>query len=231
MRRRLKRSTAMLLLAVFFAAGCSDGTDSAPTASVKKYERSELPKTTQELPPLDQGRVEIPTPKDWQWRSQEKGILARFHLKGRSGIPQIIIKLDGDAASEISDVTPENVQQYADGLQAQLDKQGTKYIEPARPLILGKNAFARYVMAGKLPNKQTATLERQILKTTRGGRTYTVELQVPVKELLKYRDPAYAIAAGMVFLSPDAAADDSKPAEDTPAPETKPSSEPADNAK
>jgi len=226
MRRYSWRSMTWLMLIVLAAGGCSDVHPTSEEAGgVKTYDRAKLPKTTQELPPLDQGRIEIPTPKDWQWRSQEKGILARFHLKGRSGIPQIIIKLDTEFSPEIQDVTADNVAAYAESVQAQLDQQGTNYLESAKPLLLGKNGWARYVTAGKLPGKQTATIERQILKTTRGGRTYTVDLQVPIKELTKYRDSAYAIAAGMVFLSGEAASDGGK------APETKANEPPTDDAK
>lgn len=215
MRRNSWRSMAWLVLVVLGAGGCSDVREhSAETGGVKTYDRDKLPKTTQELPPLDQGRLEVPTPKDWQWRSQEKGILARFHLKGRSGIPQIIIKLDSEFSPEIKDVTADNVAAYAELVHGQLDQQGTKYLESAKPLLLGQNGWARYVMVGKLPGKQVATIERQILKTTRGGRTYTVELQVPAKELVKYRDSAYALAAGMVFSAEGA------PKPDAPAPKT-----------
>lgn len=206
-----------LILLACVASGCGAGDPSAEQGTaIKTYERDKLPKTTQELPPLDQGRVEIPTPEGWQWRSQEKGLLARFHLKGRSGIPQILIKIDSEFTPEIDEVTAENVKDYAESVQAQLDKQQAKYVESAKPLILGDNAWARYVIPGKLPGKQVATIERQILKTTRGGRNYLVELQVPIKELLKYRDASYAIAAGMSFQAGAAPSGDAaKPATDS----------------
>lgn len=220
-----------LAIAGLTLAGCGGGGESGGDAagdaagSVKKYDRSKLPKTTQELPPLDQGRVEVPTPTGWEWRSQEKSLLARFHQKGRSGMPQIIVKLDDESPSEIADVTADNVEAYAAAIQASLDAKGTRVIEPSRPLLLGGNAWARYVQPGKLPNKKAATIERQILKTTRGGRTYIVELQVPIKELKPHRDHAYAVAAGMKFT-----AGGSAPAGETNAPEAAPAAAPAEPA-
>lgn len=202
MRRMSWRTLVGMTLLVGSMAGCGGG-DSNPGAGdgggVKTYERASLPKTAQELPSLDEGRLEVPTPHDWQWRPKERDILARFHLKGRSGMPQIIVKLDAQFQSPVPDVTAANVAQYSDSVQADLDQRDSKQVEGCKPLILGSNAWARYVLPGKLPGKQVATIERQILKTTRGGRTYTVELQVPIKELLKYRDAAYAVAAGMRF--------------------------------
>lgn len=193
-----------LCISLAFAAPWVAGCDSFGTkpgtgeaTGPKTYDRAKLPATTQELPPLDQGRVDVPTPKGWQWRSQEKGLLTRFNLQDRSGLPVILVKLDAEATSEIETVTPENVAAYAEEVHAALEAKGTKLLEPVRPLILGDSAWARYVIAGKLPDKQIATVERQILKTTRFGRTYVLELQVTRGELTQYRDAAYAIGAGM----------------------------------
>lgn len=197
MRRSVISKFVFSVLLAACLGGCSGG--GGESSDVKTYDRASLPATKQELPALDEGRLEVPTPQDWHFGSREKSVLARFHLKGRSGIPQTLIKLDPDFQTDVQDVTPENVREYADRIQAQLDQAGTRYLEPCKPVILGKNCWARYVIPGKLPGRDLATIERQILKTTRGGRTYLIDLQVPAKELLKYRDAAYAIGAGIKF--------------------------------
>jgi len=169
---------------------------------VKQYTAAQLPKAEQQLPALDGGRIELPTPDGWAFASQGKGLLTRFHLKGRTGIPQIVVKAE-DSPSGIATVTASNVGEYAEQVQTDLDAQVAQkratVLEPARPLLLGNNAWARYVLSAKLPGRSQATLERQVLRTTRAGRTYTIDLQVDNTDLAKHRDHAYAIAAGVRF--------------------------------
>jgi hypothetical protein len=86
-------------------------------------------------------------------------------------------------------------------------------------MVIGKNAFARYVKGAKINNLPA---EVQVLSTVRGGRGYNVELRVRPEELKKYRDEAYAVAAALEFGA-DAKPFEFKPTEE-PAPpaETKP---------
>jgi hypothetical protein len=184
------------------AASGSAGGSGAADAGVKQYAAASLPKAVQELPALDGGRIELPTPDGWSYASQSKGLITRFHLKGRTGIPQIIVKVE-ESASGIASVTSQNIGEYANQVQAELDalvqQKKITLLEPARPLVLGDQPWARYVMTGKLPGKDLATIERQILRTTQGGRTYTIDLQVKSNDLGTHRDHAYAIAAGAKF--------------------------------
>jgi hypothetical protein len=199
---------AVLLLTLPVLAGCGGGAPSGGGGSgggdggVKQYLPAQLPKVEQQLPPLDGGRIELPTPDGWAFAAQGKGLVTRFHLKGRTGIPQIVVKAE-DAAGGIATVTAANVVEYADQVQAELDAQVAQkratVLEPARPLLLGNQAWARYVLSAKLPNKVKATIERQVLRTTQSGRTFTIDLQVNNTELSKHRDHAYAIAASTRF--------------------------------
>ena len=189
-------------------------------AGVKQYAASQLPKIEQQLPALDGGRIELPTPDGWAFASQGKGLLTRFHLKGRTGIPQIIVKAE-DSPSAIATVTAANVVEYSDLVQADLDAQVAQkratVLEPSRPLVLGGNAWARYVLSAKLPGKTKATIERQVLRTTQSGRTYTIDLQVDNTDLGKHRDHAYAIAAGTRFHAGKPGEGAAAPAPSTPA--------------
>lgn len=233
---RLRVRLKLVVLAAGVALiGCGEAPttgESTSAGGVKQYLATSLPKVEQQLPALDEGRIEIPTPDGWAFASQSKGLITRFHLKGRTGIPQIIVKVD-PAAGGIDAVTAQNVAAYAEQLQAELDAQvqqkKTTLLEPARPILLGDQPWARYVVSGKLPGKELATIERQILRTTQAGRSYTIELQVRSNELGAHRDHAYAIAAGVKFHaagaapppSPDAGAPE--PAAPEPAtPEAKP---------
>lgn len=182
--------------------GSAGGAGGGAGGGAKQYAAASLPKVVQELPPLDGGRIELPTPDGWSYASQSKGLITRFHLKGRTGIPQIIVKVE-ESAGGIASVTGQNIVEYANQVQAELDslvqQKKLTLLEPARPLLLGDQPWARYVVTGKLPGKDLATIERQILRTTQAGRTYTIDLQVKSNDLGNHRDHAYAIAAGVKF--------------------------------
>lgn len=228
---RLQRILAAFVLLFgigLLATGCGDSGGDAGGAvesegGIKTYSATQLPVVKLELPPLDGGRVEVPTPEGWQFGSRSTGVLARFHIANRRGIPQIILKVE-DAPAGTADVDAQTVAAYAAQVQADLDEQvkqqKTTLIENVRPLILGTNAWVRYVVPGRLPDRDRATIERQILKTVVRGRVYSVDLQTHVNELLKHRDHAYAIAANMKWSEgqPDAPSDP----EPAPAPEEKP---------
>lgn len=192
--------------------GCGDAGGEAGVGGgeadggVKTYSATQLPLVKQELPPLDGGRVEVPTPEGWQAGSRTTGVLARFHVATRTGMPQIILKVE-EAPAGTPDVTAQTVFAYATQVQAELDEQvqqqKTTLIEDVRALVLGTNAWVRYVVPGRLPGRDRATIERQILKTVVRGRVYSIDLQTHVNELLKHRDHAYAIAANMKWSAGD----------------------------
>jgi hypothetical protein len=156
------------------ASGGATGGDSG----VKQYAAAQLPKVEQQLPALDAGRVELPTPDGWAFASQGKGLLTRFHLKGRTGIPQIVVKAE-DSAGGVATVTAANVAEYSDQVQAELDAQVAQkratVLEPARPLILGNNAWARYVLSAKLPpsNDKCSAQPRPVVRTLSTSRWTT----------------------------------------------------------
>jgi len=229
-RGRLLAALAMIGLASLTGCGGTTGagggtTGATTTNGVKQYTAAQLPPVVQEIPALDGGRIEIPTPDGWNAGPRATGLLARFHLKGRSGIPQILVKADAAPAGVPDTITADNVLAYADLVQKELDAQvadkKTTVLEPAKPMMFGSNAWVRYVIPGKLPNKDRATLERQILRTVQRGRVYSIDLQVEGNELPKSRDHAYAMAAGIKFSAgTDAAApppEVAAPAGDAPA--------------
>jgi hypothetical protein len=201
-----------LLLAVLLS-GCSGGNSggqaagggggSASNASVKSYAVNQLPPASLDLPPLDGGRLEVPTPDKWAPLSQKKEYVVAFQVKGRTGFPQIVITAED---VEHADVTKENVAAYAAEVQAKLDAQMAAkqvlVLEPAKAIVLGRNAYARYVLKGRKQGKDVATLERQMLRTVRGGRQYTIDLTV-TDDLTAHRDHAYALGAGIRFIASD----------------------------
>lgn len=197
------------------ASGATGGTASA--AAAKAYAANQLPPVSLDLPPLDSGRIEVPTPDKWAPLSQKKEYVVAFQIKGRTGFPQIVVTAED---VEQPDVTKDNVTQYAADLQRTLDAQVTAkklaLLEPAKPLVLGRNAYARYVVKGRKQGKDVATLERQLLRTVRGGRQYTIDLTV-TDDLTAHRDHAYAVAAGIKFVASDEAPAPRATAGETPA--------------
>ena len=80
-------------------------------------------------------------------------------------------------------------------------------LEKVDPVTLGDVACARYAIKKKYAHKgKNFTGEREVIKVLRGGRLYTIILDVLPNQLPEYRGDAYAVVAGMEFL---AAADDS----------------------
>lgn len=231
---RIRRAVACGVCGWVLAAsiGCGDGggggggSGSVNASGVKQYDAAALPKVEFNLPPLDGGRVEVPTPDGWAPAAQRKGNLAIFFLKGRSGFPQMILKVE-EGGGETT--TPANVVAYSDKIQAELNQQEaekkSRVLEAAKPMQLGGNAWVRYVLAGRLPGKELATIERQVLKTCSGGRVYTLELQVR-GQIGDHRDHAYAVAAGIKF-NPNATGAPEAPS----AADAKPDAEPAADAK
>lgn len=220
----------VLALSLTMMVGCGTGgaKSTAGPGGVKRYAASDLPKVDYGLPPLDGDRIDVPFPARWAPTSQKKGFVVVLQLKGRSGFPQMIMTVEPVAGG---DVTADSVSAYAaevqTGLDAQVAANQTKQLEKAKPLILGENAFARYVLAGRRPGREVATIERQVLTTVRGGRKYVLELQV-TGELMEFRDDAYAVAAGIKFLSAGAKNGET---EDVPATPERGAEEPVDAQK
>ncbi len=156
------------------------------------------------LPPLDDGRIEIAGPKDWQVGARQTGYVVWFHrYKDAQTLPQIRVKVEDAPAEAPQDVTKENVEAFAKWLSGHVQKDlktPDELIEQVRPLILGDNAFGRYVRLGRY---RGAGAEQHMLVTIRGGRMYTLQELVIAGDLGKpdIRDAAYVVGASMKFTS------------------------------
>ena len=96
--------------------------------------------------------------------------------------------------------TVEGAKEYAQWVDQWLKKQigDEKLIEQVAPLILGENAFGRYVRAGTY--KSPADAERMTLVTTVDGRVYIIETIVFKGALVKNRkmvEDGYAVGASL----------------------------------
>jgi hypothetical protein len=188
------------LVAVPLCVGCGGGSDAPPpqvdseVLEVKKVPASSLPALGSYLPVLDEGRVEVAPPKGWTPKSRREDYLCAFGQERGASVPAIVVKVSPVAIDGFEDVAEENVADFAAALQAELDPK--HLAEPARPMIIGDHAFARYVKKAAIENLPA---EVQMLETVHAGRAYTIELRVRSKDLTKHRDAAYAVAAGIKF--------------------------------
>jgi hypothetical protein len=190
---------------------------------MKSYSAAELPKLDDPLPPLDNGRVEnLAPPQGWERLPRDGNYLARFIIKGHlaNDLPRILVTVE-DAGSDLpTNVTAENVDAFADQIQAEL----TKFQEPAKALQLGDNYYARFVTGAK---KGARSVDRQVLVTVQNGRRYSFTLEVYSDQILEHRDAAYATSAGVKYQAAGSSPAPTEPPADPPAESTDPPSEPA----
>lgn len=207
-------------------AGDPPGEASFEPLPLKPVDEGKLPKLGEYLRSIDK-KVEVAPPQGWLPKGRSKEYLVAFVKEKSAAVPAILVKTSDTAAGEIADVTADNVIDYAIAVQGTLSDP----IESARPMQIGKHYFARYVKKATIA---TLPAEVQVLITIREGRTYTIELRVrDLEDLKKYRDQAYAVAAGLKFAA-DAKDFEFKPkvdpAEEKPA-EVKPGETPPPAAK
>lgn len=222
----------LIVVASLSLVGCGsadpapDGQDGAPetvvedpaeeTGGIKKVSAAKLPALGDPLPPLDGGRVtELAPPKNWEPLGRDNKHVARFTTdkKNPNDLPRIMITAQ-DAAGFTEDVTAENVADFA----ASVAGEDKKFLEDPKPILIGDNAYARYVTSAK---KGSRIVERQVLETVFDGRRYAIALEVYSENLTKSRDHAYAVAAAVKYVKSGGAAPAPMPSVEAPAEEKK----------
>jgi hypothetical protein len=216
----------VLVLGVCTCLGCGDADKDAEvtegtaepaaveeTAGVKVVKTDKLPKLGNALPTLDRGRIsELAPPAGWEPLPRDNKHVARFSL-GKSkpnDLPRMMITAE-DATGFKDDVTADNVVAFAEALAA----EDRKYLEPPKALVLGDNAYARYVTQAK---KGSRIVERQVLETVFDGRRYAYILEVYSEHLKKHRDFAYSVAAHVQYHKPAASTPSPMPSTEAPMP-------------
>jgi len=202
----------LVLVGALALTGCGGSAEKQPAADdqaaettdaatgTKRVSAAKLPPLGDPLPPnLDQGRVSnLAPPKGWQPLPRDNAHVARFALNksNPNDLPRILVTVT-DATDFTDDVTADNVAEFAASVAAELDEK--KLLETSKPLVIGNNAYARYV--GKA-NKASRLVARQVLETVFDGRRYAITLETFDADLLRHRDLAYAVAAGIQFTRP-----------------------------
>lgn len=207
-----------LVLCCLLLAGCSNPVDPAPNGDGAPTDGS--PKTVDGLTILplktvaantlpidserpfpgapDGGRLELNTPKEWDWLPKRSEYIAAFYFKDKNAPPLIFLREAKYPVEGVETVTSESVAGFAEKVAANLKQNDVKPIEPIRPMMLGDTPVVRYVLLGKRGNN---AIERQILVTVQNGRQYEIDLQMYPKTMEMFRDAGYAVAASMKFIS------------------------------
>lgn len=187
---------------------------------VKRYTVEGLTPTEDEFL-IDDGRIEVAPPKDWNRLARSDKYLVCFTRSDRTGLPRITVTAEPFASAVFTNVTTDNLVDFGKFRLEELTggDEPEKLLETVRALQLGENFWIRYVRPASFRN---AAAERQILETVHDGKIYRVELQVISGMLKEHRDAAYAVAAKMRFIDPNAA----PPASDPPAADSPPPSQP-----
>lgn len=212
----LARCCIAVCLVSILGVGCGGkpGTGDKTTSdspAIKKVSAAKLPELDDYLPPLDDGKIQLAPPKGWKVLPRDNKYLTRIVLSDPIGLPRILVTVEESMLEGIDTATADNVVEFASATATSLKERKAATLEAAKPMIIGDNAFVRYVLKSKLG--KTTAIERQMLQTVAGGRLYTVDLQVAEGEIPKHRDVAYAMAAGLKFTDGATAA---KPPEGEP---------------
>ena len=171
---------------------------------------------------LDEGRVKIAPLMGWQLPSRSKDYLVYLNQSRAVALPRITVTVEEASLDDLETVDEDNLDQLSrfvlDGMP---EGDRKRMIEPIKPLVLGDTPCIRYVIRSKptrfKPSGPARVYERQVLKTLREGRIYTVTLDVFESTIKEYRDAGYAVMAGLQFIEPEEEAgpeEEAKPEEE-----------------
>jgi hypothetical protein len=195
----------VLVLPLLCSPGCTDlgpGTGSAgkkkTSGDAGKISPADLQvKIGEYMPPLAGGKLEIAAPQGWDWARPGSDHLVGFVPSGAqlSNLPRILVSME-DAAliGMFEDAAESNQREFVQLVSDSM--AGEKLSEPVRAVTIGEHVFAQFTTFAR---RQNAVVAQQHLKTVVGGQSYTIRLDVYERQLLKYRDAAYAVAGSMKF--------------------------------
>jgi hypothetical protein len=172
---------------------------------VKEIPANSLPAVSDPIPNLDGGRIDVAPPEGWKFLPRSSDYVIRFYQSDPNGLPRIeITGEDWGQGNVMRTVSRENVEQFAQLIDAELKKAGKELIEPVLPMVIADTPCARYVRGITLQYRRDGKVsnmfaERQVLLTLYNGRLYTIDLRVLPQTLLQYRDYGYAVCGGLKF--------------------------------
>lgn len=222
---RLVHDTFLIVLIVSGLSGCGQSTPSTTTPANSPSGESSTAESTAApasagaseivrkdaaalpigdyLPPLDDGRVEIATPKGWQTMPRDSDHVVRFYHNDRNGLPRIDVTVEERSLGPTGDLSEATLPEFVKQVSAEVEAKSIALLEPVIPMVIGSHPCARYVSQLNLKiGGNTVLAERQTLLLSHGGRLYTITLLTRPSNLKSGRDAAYAVCASFKFLAP-----------------------------
>lgn len=186
---------------------------SSPPPSVRRevpgYAQNDLSDITGYLPVLDDGRLKVALPIQWRMepRSRDYVVRFRFDQNRQLPLPRITIHARDVVEGEPDNLTKDGLAGYIEVMAGQMEeKQRAAIVGQINPLMLGNIPCARYVTPRSFRlGKRVIPGDREVVQTIRGGRVYTILLDVTAGTLIDYRGDAYAVVAWMQFPAVEAA--------------------------
>lgn len=148
------------------------------------------------MPPLEGGVLLIATPKGWDFSRAGNEYLVGFHPANASlnDLPRILVSAEEAPYAGIDNLDASNAEDFLLMLAATLGDEQLR--SPATIVTLGGRTWTEHIALRKSRN---ALVARQVLQTAVGGRLYKINLEVFDRELSRYREAAYAVAASAEF--------------------------------
>ncbi len=208
-------SRYLILLTLLASLGCGKDQAAAPPSDrdpkavpirTATIDVDQLPPLDATMPPVDDGRLLIAPPQGWGRAPRSENYLVQFYLdpSRQARLPRIVVHVEPWEHESISTVNSDNVLPFAELVKQQINPE--TLAEPVLALMIGQRACARYVVRAAInfrssdgTSSQRVTIERQVLETVVNNRRYTLDLQVHPGTIVRYRDHAYAVLAGMQF--------------------------------
>ena len=202
----------LLLLFIGAVLGCDAANEQKPSTRSSAVNAKELPELDDYFPPLDDGGIEVAPPKGWHLPPRSNKYVFRAQKSDQDNYPSILITAEDYDAAGISNVSKENVEQFAARVAEAVgkDKSEVSRIE------LGTFVGAAYRKRAKVRTPVTRILELLRLETVAAGRKYCLELRSEDGFLKQDQAYLFAVAQGIKFLkagSPDQSSLEDEPSE------------------
>ena len=202
-----------LIVPLVVAFGCGGSTKTSSSKKKSETTRTKkLPALGGPRGPLDDGRLKTAAPKGWFVPSRSSEWIIRFKESRQTSYPTIIIT--GEDYGQISNVSKENVEEFASQIAAGFEKKDVaKLAKPISPIEVGRQLGIIY---GRRAKVKKMVVDRLFFETVAGGRKYTFELRTLKGGVSKYKPYLLAVVGGTTFLKK---ADSAEISADTPAEE------------
>lgn len=216
MRPVLLARVVWLVVLPVVAGGCGAGSDSGSTgkqsgaATIDKLPAQKLPPLGDYLPPLDKNRLELAPPEGWHIPPASSRYVVRVQRSDRETYPSVIVTAEDYQGQGITNVSEENVTQFAAQVGEAVGKSGSA-VQPRR---IGDFVGVAYAKRVKIRQPVTRILDVLYLESVVAGRKYRFELRSEEGSLDEDRPYLYAVINGARFIEADS---QTKQEEPTPA--------------